>query len=177
MNPRLIAACVAAAFAAGCASWGGDFAIDEFVRIQITGGDRTMCLARSYQMETRRARRGRDFAAARLFADRGWAALADAPPAPDALQGEYGVEAARLSRGRAALAAATAGADETTACACATAQGAFDGWADSADQSRLANRLPRLLKRPGDPADRVAARAAFFGAWLKLCRGLRIPAG
>lgn len=174
---RLAFAALPALLLAACASLGGDFAIDAFARQQVTGGDAAMCLTRGYQTEVRRARRDRDMEAARILSERGWAAFADRPPAPDRLVSDYGGVRPALEKGRAALLAATAAASWDTACACAAGQAAFDAWAIMADRERLANRLPRLIRRPGDPDDPAAAQRERFGAWLLLCRGTPFAAG
>ena len=128
------AAVLGLALVAGCTSLGDTFDVTPFLREQITGDTWRACLAREYQLQTRVVlRQGRNWAEASRFSAKGWAALhgeAVAPWSPVAFDAE-GERLARLQTARGEL-DARLGKRDLAPCACAKAQGAYDGWVAAA---------------------------------------------
>jgi hypothetical protein len=115
---------------AACGSLGDSFHVTPFLREQITGDTWRACLAREYQAQTRVVlREGREWAEASRFSAKGWAALRNETVSPWQVSQFELTEgrASRLSHASGDLSSALAKKD-LAPCACAKAQGAFDGW-------------------------------------------------
>lgn len=124
---------------AACADLGDSFDVTPFLREQITGDTWRACLAREYQFQARaQLRPGRNWSEATRLAAKGRAALNGAEVTPaDPTTPELAAARARLD---AALTARS-----RNPCDCATAQGKFDGWLETAGRDGNVAAYPQAF--------------------------------